>query len=63
MNDKLVLGFVADILYIKGIICLDEFEAIGDVTDATQLNDIVDRMLKDDFNKFKRGEAYVGYGK
>lgn len=63
MMDKLVLGLLADILYIKGIICLDEFEALGDITKPADIDVFVDRMLREDFNVYKRGEAYVGYGK
>lgn len=63
MDGKLVLGFLADVLYIKGIICYDEFEAIGDAKNAEDIAVVVDRMLLEDFNVYKRGEAYVGYNK
>lgn len=56
--DKTVVGFLADVLYIKGVICLDEFEAIMDASNAEDLGVIVERMLRSDFNLFKRGEAY-----
>lgn len=59
--DKQVLGFLADILYIKGIIYYDEFEAIQNVTKPSDLQDIVEGMLCGQFNGYKRGEAYVGY--
>lgn len=59
--DKQVLGFLADILYIKGVIYFDEFEAIQNVTQPSDLNDIVEGMLSGQFNGYKRGEAYVGY--
>jgi hypothetical protein len=56
--DKTVVGFLADVLYIKGVICLDEFEAIMEAENAVDLGVIVERMLTSDFNLFKRGEAY-----
>ena len=61
--DKLVLGFLADVLYIKGVICLEEFEAINDVTNPQDLDVIVEKMLRSEYNVYKRGEAYVGYDK
>jgi hypothetical protein len=60
--DKTVIGFLADVLYIKGIICLDEFETIMDAKRPSDLGDIVERMLRDDFNPYKRGEGYVTSG-
>lgn len=62
-ESKLALGFLADVLYIKGIICFEEFEAIQEVEDASDLAVIVDRMLRSDFNVHKRGEAYINYNR
>jgi len=61
--DKLVLGFIADILYMKGVICYDEFEAIMDVRTPKDLQTVTDKILNEEYNPNKRGEAYVGYGK
>lgn len=63
MDGKLVIGFLADVLYIKGIICFEEYDDIMNVTGATGLDVIVEKMLCDQYNVYKRGEAYVGYGK
>ena len=61
--DKAVLGFFTDVMYIKGIICFDEYKAIMDSVNVQDLGVIVDKMLNDEFNVLKRGEAYVGYNK
>jgi hypothetical protein len=58
MDAKAVLGFFADILYIKGLICFDEFETIMDAKNDVDLGIIVERMLSSDFNLYKRGESY-----
>lgn len=58
-ESKLALGFLADVLYIKGIICFEEFEAIQEVTQPSDLNDIVEKMLRGDFNAYRKGEGYV----
>jgi hypothetical protein len=58
MNAKAVLGFFADILYIKGLICFDEFDAIMNAKHDVDLGVIVERMLTSDFNLYKRGESY-----
>lgn len=57
--DKLALGFLADILYIKGIICFEEYEAIQEVTHPSDLNDIVEKMLRGEFNAKRQGEGYI----
>lgn len=56
--DKLVLGFMADVLYIKGLICYDEYEAIMDVKKVEDLQIIVEHMLRGEFNGYKKGETY-----
>ncbi len=56
--DKLLLGFLADILYINGVICFEEFEAIGEIKSPSDLDKFVDRMLRSDFNVYRRGEGY-----
>lgn len=60
---KLTLGFMAEIMYIKGIICHEELEAILDVHSHKELGAIVENMLQDKYNPYKRGEVYVGFGK
>lgn len=59
--DKLTLGLLADILYIKGIICYEEFEAINDIKSPTDVNDFVEKMLRGEFNVYRKGEPYTEY--
>lgn len=58
--DKVTLKFIADVLYIKGILCSDELEDIMDAATIEDLDHIVDKMLDDEY-LLKRGETY-GYG-
>ena len=58
MDAKLVVGFFADVLYLKGVICFDELEAIYDVTNAQELGEVFERMMAGDFNAYKKGESY-----
>jgi hypothetical protein len=58
-SEKLTLGFMADVLYIQGLIPYEMFEAIQDVKTANDLEDIVERMLRSEFNLFKRGEHRI----
>lgn len=60
---KLAIGFMAEVLYIKGHICFEEYEDILDVTSPGDLDTIVEKMLSEQYNVYKRGESYVGYGK
>lgn len=59
--DKLVLGLLADILYIKGIICYEEFEAINDIKSPTDVDDFIEKMLRGEFNVYRKGESYIEY--
>lgn len=55
-SERLTLGFLADVLYLKGHILYEEYEAIQNARTAMDIETIVERMLTDDFNQFKRGE-------
>lgn len=55
--DKLTLGFIADLLYVKGYICFEEFEAIQNARIPSDLDEIVDKMLRSDFNVYRKGES------
>lgn len=57
--DKVVLKFLADVLYIKGFICFEEFDAIMDAKNPSDLDDIVEKMIRGEFNVYKQGEGYV----
>lgn len=55
--DKLTLGFLADLLYCKEVICYEEFEAIQAATQPSDLDVITDKILRGEFNVYKRGES------
>lgn len=55
--DKLTIGFICDILYVKGLLKHDEYETIMNAKSPMDLDDIIDRMLRGDF-LVKRGETY-----
>lgn len=59
--DKFVLKFLADVLYIKQVICFEELEAIMEVTSFEDLDVIVDKMLRSEYNLYRRGESYEAY--
>jgi hypothetical protein len=59
--DKVVLKFLADLLYIKGIICFEEFEDIMESHTFYDLDTIIEKMIREEYNVYKRGEGYVGY--
>lgn len=60
---KLAIGFMAEVLYIKKVICYEEFNAILDVQNHKDLDPIIQNMLDDKYNVYKRGEAYAGTGR
>lgn len=59
MDGKLAIGLFADILYIKGILCYEELEAIQDIKNAEDVGAFIERLLRGDFNVYKRGEVYT----
>lgn len=61
MFDKVVLKFVADVLYIKKIICAEELEAIMEAKYFSDLDCITEKMLGGEYNALKRGESYLRY--
>lgn len=59
MDSRAVLGLLADILYIKGVICYDEFEAIQDISCEQDCYLFTEKLLRGEFNVYKRGEHYA----
>lgn len=58
--DKLVLGFIADLLYLKGIITYHEFEDIQSVKQAEDVEHIIEKMLRGEYDDLRQqGEGYV----
>ena len=53
--DKVVVKFIADLLYVKDVICFEEFEAIMDSCNGEDLDNVIDRVLRGDFNVYRRG--------
>lgn len=56
--DKILLKFFADVLYIKGKLCVEELEDIMDAKTPFDLDNIVEKMLCSEYNVYKRGETY-----
>ena len=58
MDTKDVVKFLADILYLKGVINFDEFEAIMESHNFFDLDKIVEKIIRGEFDNYRRGEAY-----
>jgi hypothetical protein len=56
--DKLTIGLLADILYTKEIICFEELQGLMDIKHPTDVDAFVERMMRGEFNVYKRGEHY-----
>ena len=54
--DKVILKFIADVLYVKGVICFQEFEDIMDASIPSDLDIIVEKILCSEYNGYIRGE-------
>lgn len=53
--DKVILKFFTDVLYLKGIICFDEFEDIMDARNASDLDNVFEKMMRGEYNTYRRG--------
>lgn len=54
--DKVLLKFFSDVLYLKRVICIEEYEAIVDSTSINDLESIFEGMMCDKFRDYRRGE-------
>ena len=61
--DKIVIKFIADLLYCKDLIFFDEFEAIMEAKTPEDLDDIIDKILRGEYHGYRKGESYLTYGK
>lgn len=59
--DKTVLGFIADVLYYKGIFCYEELEAIMNAKNEVELGEFIEKLNRGEFNVLKKGEARSAY--
>lgn len=57
--DKASIGFLTDVLYIKGFICWEEYEDIMGARNVVDLERITEKMLREEYSPYKRGEGYV----
>jgi hypothetical protein len=56
--DKVLLKFLSDVLYAKGLLNSDEIDDIYDATSVQDLDVIFERMLGGEYNNNRRGESY-----
>jgi hypothetical protein len=59
--DKTLLQFFADVLYLKGLLCYEELEAILEAKNPSDLEGIFEKMLRGEYNVYRKGEPYTGY--
>lgn len=52
--DKILLKFFADVLYLKGVICYDELDDIMDARNPSDLDNIFERMMKEEYDAYRR---------
>ena len=59
--DKIAIQFFADVLYLKGLLCYEELEAILDAQSPEDLDMVFEKMFRGQFNPYKRGEPYTDF--
>jgi hypothetical protein len=60
--DKVILKFFTDVLYLKGMLCYEELNAIYDARSPSDLDGIFESMMRGEYNVYKRGEPYTATG-
>lgn len=58
MDVKTLIALFADILYIKGIICFEELDGLFDIRNEKDVEAFTEKLLRGEFNVYKRGEHY-----
>lgn len=59
MDTRVIIGLFADIMYNKGLLCFEEMDALLEITSAEEAYIFSDKLLRGDFNVYKRGEIYL----
>lgn len=54
--DKVAIGFLADVLYVKEILHFEEYEAIMNAKSPSDLEVIVDKLLRGEYSAYRKGE-------
>lgn len=54
--DKLLVKFLADVLYLKEVICFEEYEGIMDIRNYSDMDKVFEKMMKEEYNAYRRGE-------
>lgn len=57
--DKILLKFISDVLYLKGVICFDEYEDIMRSSTPHDLDEVIEKIFKEEYNGYLRGEFIV----
>jgi hypothetical protein len=55
--DKIILKFVTDVLYLNGILCFEEYDDIMECCTPEDLDKVFEKMMKDQYNRYRRGEV------
>ena len=58
MDAKIVIQLFADILYDKGLLCFEEMDTLLSITNTQDAHEFSERLLRGEFNVYKRGEIY-----
>lgn len=59
MDPKVLISLFADIMYEKGMLCYEEMEALLDIKSVEDTYAFSEKLLRGDFNVYKRGEIYL----
>lgn len=54
--DKTLLKFFSDVMYLKEIICIEEYHDIMDCCDGDDLDNVFENMMLDLYKDYGRGE-------
>lgn len=61
--DKIVLKFMADLMYVHGMMCYEEYADILESKNFSDLDNIIEKVMREEYNVYKRGEGYIRYAK
>lgn len=57
--DKILLKFFADVMYLQGMFCWEEYEDIMECRLPADLDRIFEKMLKEEYNGYNTGKGFA----
>ena len=59
VDNKVLLKFISDLLYLKGLICFEEYEDIMSMSCCSDCDVVIEKIFKEEYNVYRRGDFNI----